>query len=125
MPPARLRSLRLLLIDLDGVLYVDDEPVAGAQEAVERLRRGGLSLCFVTNTTSRSRPAALDKLRRLGFALDEEELTTPAGLAVRHCRERGHERVSLLMNDEVKGDFSALEEDDEQPDAVIVGDLGE
>jgi HAD superfamily hydrolase (TIGR01458 family) len=125
MPPARLSSLRLLLIDLDGVLYVEDEPVAGAQDAVERLRRGGLSLRFVTNTTSRSRPATLDKLRGLGFSLDEEELTTPAALAVRHCRERGHERVSLLMNDEVKGDFSALEEDDEQPDAVIVGDLGE
>jgi HAD superfamily hydrolase (TIGR01458 family) len=29
------------------------------------------------------------------------------------------------MNEEVKGDFAALEEDDEHPDAVIVGDLGE
>jgi HAD superfamily hydrolase (TIGR01458 family) len=125
MSPARLGSLQLLLIDLDGVLYVEDEVVAGAHEAVERLRRGGLALRFVTNTTSRSRPATLDKLRGLGFSLDDEELVTPAALAVRHCIEQGHRRVSMLMNDEVKGDFADLQEDDDRPDAVIVGDLGE
>jgi HAD superfamily hydrolase (TIGR01458 family) len=125
MPPARLSSLRLLLIDLDGVLYVEDQPVEGALEAVDRLRGGGPSLRFVTNTTSRSRPETLDKLRGLGFPLDDEELMTPAALAVRHCLSQGHRRVSLLMNDSVKGDFSDLQEDDEEPDAVIVGDLGE
>jgi phospholysine phosphohistidine inorganic pyrophosphate phosphatase len=121
MPP----SIQLVLLDLDGVLYVEDEPVAGALEAVERLRRGGLALRFVTNTTSRSRPATLDKLRGLGFPVEADELVTPAALAVRHCLDQRHRRVSLLMNEEVKGDFAALEEDDEHPDAVIVGDLGE
>jgi HAD superfamily hydrolase (TIGR01458 family) len=120
-----LSSVRLVLIDLDGVLYVEDEPVPGALEAVERLRDGERVLRFVTNTTSRSRPATLEKLRRLGFSLDEEELITPAALAVRHCLDKGRRRVSLLMNDEVKGDFSALVEDDDEPEAVIVGDLGE
>jgi HAD superfamily hydrolase (TIGR01458 family) len=120
-----LSSVRAVLIDLDGVLYVEDEPVPGAHEAVERLRDGGRVLRFVTNTTSRSRPATLEKLRRLGFSLDDEELMTPAALAVRHCIDQGRRRVSLLMNDEVKGDFSALEEDDDEPEAVIVGDLGE
>ena len=34
-----LNKLRALLIDLDGVLYVEDEPIAGAREAVERCAR--------------------------------------------------------------------------------------
>jgi HAD superfamily hydrolase (TIGR01458 family) len=125
MPPDRIRSLKLLLIDLDGVLYVEDEPVDGAREAVERLRQGGLSLRFVTNTTSRSRPETLAKLRGLGFPLEDGELVTPAALAVRHCLEQGHRRASLLMNESVKGDFADLQEDDEEPEAVIVGDMGE
>src|SRR5918995_5687964 len=120
-----LSSVRVVLIDLDGVLYVEDELVPGAHEAVSRLRSGGRVLRFVTNTTSRSRPATLEKLRRLGFSLDDDELMTPAALAVRHCSEKGVRRVSLLMNDEVKGDFSILDEDDDEPEAVIVGDLGE
>jgi HAD superfamily hydrolase (TIGR01458 family) len=125
MPSAKLSSVRVVLIDLDGVLYVEDEPVPGAHDAVERLRDGGRVLRFVTNTTSRSRPATLEKLRRLGFSLDDEELVTPAALAVGHCVEEGHRRVSLLMNDEVKADFSALEQDEDEPQAVIVGDLGD
>ena len=114
-----------VLLDLDGVLYVEDTPVPGAREAVESMRDAGLALRFVTNTTSRSRPATLEKLRGLGFAIDPDELITPAALAVRHCTRHGLRRVSLLMNDEVKRDFAELEEEDAHPQAVIVGDLGE
>jgi len=114
-----------VLLDLDGVLYVEDKPVAGAVEAVERLREAGFALRLVTNTTSRSRAATLEKLRALGFRVTPEELVTPAALAVRHCVEHHLGRVSLLMNDEVKEDFAQLQEDDEHPLAVIVGDLGE
>jgi HAD superfamily hydrolase (TIGR01458 family) len=66
----------------------------------------------------------LDKLARLGFEVEERELVTPAALAVRHCRERGHTRVALVMNAEVKRDFAGLEETAEAAHAVIVGDLG-
>jgi HAD superfamily hydrolase (TIGR01458 family) len=119
-----LAHVRALLIDLDGVLYVEEESIAGAAEAVERLRGAGLGLRFVTNTTAHSRDRTLGKLERLGFAVEPSELVTPASLAVRHCRERGHRRVALVMNDEVKRDFAVLEEASSHVDAVIVGDLG-
>lgn len=121
---AVLEAVRALLLDLDGVLYVEGEPIAGAAEAVERLRQAGLALRFVTNTTAHSRGQTLDKLARLGFAVEESELITPAALAVRHCRERGYTRVALVMNDEVKSDFTGLEEAASGAQAVIVGDLG-
>jgi HAD superfamily hydrolase (TIGR01458 family) len=117
--------LDALLVDLDGVLYVEDEPVEGAAEAVARLREGGLALRFVTNTTARSRAQTLDKLRRLGFDVADEELVTPAALARKHCLDAGHTTVSLVMNENVKEDFAGLEETEDEPDAVIMGDLGE
>ena len=120
----RLADVRALLLDLDGVLYVEDEPVPGAVDAVAELRERGLSLRFVTNTTARPRRRILDRLDRLGFALEPAELATPAALAVRHCQDRGFTRVALVMNDEVKEDFAALEEVAEGAEAVIVGDLG-
>jgi HAD superfamily hydrolase (TIGR01458 family) len=49
---------------------------------------------------------------------------TPAALALRYCRQRGHRRVALVMNEEVKHDFAGLEEAGEGAQAVIVGDLG-
>jgi HAD superfamily hydrolase (TIGR01458 family) len=123
---ARLADIRGLLVDLDGVLYVEDEPVSGAHEALARLRAAGLALRFVTNTTSRSRAQTLVKLERLGFNVDSEELVTPAVLAVSHCLEHDRRRVLLVMNENVKEDFTELVEDDgADADAVIVGDLGE
>lgn len=119
-----LEGVRALLIDLDGVLYVEEEPIVGAREAVERLRARNLALRFVTNTTAYSRQRTLEKLMRLGFRVESSELITPAALAVQHCRERGIVRVALIMNDEVKHDFSELEETADAADAVIVGDLG-
>ena len=120
-----MAETRALLLDLDGVLYVENEPVPGAAEAVERLRGAGLGLRFVTNTTARSRAQTLEKLARLGFELESEELVTPAALAQRHCVDVGHRTVALIMNDDVKADFERLEPVEDAPDAVIIGDLGE
>jgi HAD superfamily hydrolase (TIGR01458 family) len=117
--------VRAVLVDLDGVLYVEDEPVEGAVDAIAALREAGLGLRFVTNTTQRSRGHTLDKLDRLGFAAAPDELITPATLAVEHCRARGHERVAMLMADDVKADLAGLAEAEEGVDAVVVGDLGE
>lgn len=126
MTPARQSglSVRAVLLDLDGVLYVEDEPLPGSADAVAALRALGLALRFVTNTTSRPRGRTLEKLERLGFGVSDPELITPAALAVRHCQERGHKRVALLMRDAVKADFAGLEEADGPADAVIIGDLG-
>jgi HAD superfamily hydrolase (TIGR01458 family) len=120
----RLAAVRAVLLDLDGVLYVEDQPIAGAREAVAALRDAGLTLRFVTNTTALPRRRILARLERLGFAVEPPELATPAALAVRHCLDAGHTRVALIMNDEVKEDFAQLDEVDEDAGAVIVGDLG-
>lgn len=121
----RLESVDALLIDLDGVLYVEDDPIDGAKEAVDSFRDAGLGLRFVTNTTARSRRQTLERLKRLGFGVAEEELVTPAALARRRCAEAGHERVALIMNEDVKADFEGLTEADSDVEAVIMGDLGE
>jgi HAD superfamily hydrolase (TIGR01458 family) len=119
-----MRAVDALLVDLDGVLYVEERVVPGAVAAVEELRRSGLRLRFVTNTTSRPRRSIIDRLDRLGFAVPADAVVTPAALAVEHCRRRGHRTVALLMNEAVKEDFAALEEADHGAEAVIVGDLG-
>ena len=86
-----------VLLDLDGVLYVEDDPIAGAVEAVAALRGRGLALRFVTNTTSRPRRDILARLERLGMPVPEHELVTPARLAVEHCVAADRRRARLLV----------------------------
>jgi len=107
------------------VLYVGDEPIAGAHEALAELRAlGGVRL--LTNTTSRSRRNVVEHLQELGFGVSEEEVLTPAAMAVRHCAEHGLSSVRLLVSERLREDLAGLEGHiGERPDAIILGDLGE
>jgi HAD superfamily hydrolase (TIGR01458 family) len=115
-----------VLLDIDGVLYVGDEPIPGAIEALRRLRLICAGVRLVTNTTSRSRRQIVDHLRALGFDATADEVLTPAAAAVRHCRERGHRRVALLVADALREDLGELEEapPGAHVDAVLLGDMG-
>jgi phospholysine phosphohistidine inorganic pyrophosphate phosphatase len=86
-----------VLPDLDGVLYVEDEPIPDAVEVLGALRAQGLRLRFATNTTSRPRREILARLAHLGIPVAAAELATPAHLAVQHCLRAGRRRAFLLM----------------------------
>jgi HAD superfamily hydrolase (TIGR01458 family) len=122
---AALEGIEGLLLDLSGVVYVQDEAVPGAAEALTKLRDRGLPIRLVTNTTMRPRRSILERLERLGIEADPAELITPATLAARRCAEAGYESVSLVVLDELREDLEGLEEADGTVDAVIVGDLGD
>jgi HAD superfamily hydrolase (TIGR01458 family) len=121
----RLAGVEALLLDLSGVIYVEDEAVPGAAEALKQLREAGLPIRLVTNTTMRPRRAILDRLDRLGIEADPSELLTPATLARRRCEEAGYDSVSLVVLDELREDLEGLEESEGRVDAVIIGDLGD
>jgi HAD superfamily hydrolase (TIGR01458 family) len=121
---AALEGVEGLLLDLSGVIYVQDEAVPGAAEALEQLRADDIPIRLVTNTTMRPRRSILERLERLGIEVDPAELITPATLAKRRCEEAGFESVALVVLDELREDLEGLEERSGSPDAVIVGDLG-
>ena len=122
---AALEGVEGLLLDLSGVIYVEDEAVPGAAEALAALGAGEIPVRLVTNTTMRPRRAILERLDRLGIEAAPEELITPATLAASRCAEAGYESVSLVVLDELREDLAGLEPRGESVDAVIVGDLGE
>jgi phospholysine phosphohistidine inorganic pyrophosphate phosphatase len=122
---AALEGIEGLLLDLSGVIYVQDEAVPGAAEALGELRSRGMPIRLVTNTTMRPRRSILERLERLGIEADPDELITPATLAARRCEEAGYESVSLVVLDELREDLEGLPEKEGPVDAVIVGDLGD
>jgi phospholysine phosphohistidine inorganic pyrophosphate phosphatase len=116
-----------VLLDIDGVLYIGDEPIEGAHAAFSELRRFGAGLRLVTNTTSRSRREVVEHLVKLGFDVTFEEVLTPAAMALRYCRERGHESVEVLVSERLREDLAPLEQlpAGQRADAVVLGDLGD
>ena len=126
MSAASLGDVEALLLDLSGVIYVQDEAVPGAAEALAKLRAAQVPLRLVTNTTMRPRRAIIERLERLGIEADPSELLTPATLAKRRCEEAGHRSVALVVLEELREDLEGLTETvGDPPDAVVIGDLGE
>ena len=69
------------ILDLDGVLWLADEPIAGSAEAVAGLRRAGERVLFLTNNSSARVGDYLEKLARFDIAVAEDDLVTSAQAA--------------------------------------------
>jgi len=121
--------VRGVLLDLDGVVYVGDQPVPGAARAVDWLRSEGIPLRFLTNTTSAPRRAIAAKLTGQGIAATEGQILTPAVAAAAWLRRHGIERPALFVPDATATEFAALDPlpsgAEDGAGAVVVGDLGE
>lgn len=78
----------LVMLDLDGVVYVGDEAVPGASEHLSRARESGAHLAFVTNNASRTPEAVARKLVDLGVEADAGDVVTSAQAAARMLADR-------------------------------------
>jgi HAD superfamily hydrolase (TIGR01450 family) len=64
------------ILDLDGVLWLSDEPIPGSADAVERLRTRGDRVLFVSNNSSARVDEYLAKLERVGVPAESDDLVT-------------------------------------------------
>jgi HAD superfamily hydrolase (TIGR01458 family) len=111
-----------ILIDVDGVLHVSGEPLAGAALAVRRLRDAGHRIRFVTNSTTRSRAQVAGQMRAMGIELDDEELQTTGSVATRVLAGK---RVLALVMSGILDDLSDLQLVGMNVDAVLIGGADE
>src|SRR5215470_6092873 len=65
------------VIDLDGTVYLGEEPLPGAVDVLARLRAAGRRLVFLTNNPLRSAASYADLLREIGVQADTDEVVTP------------------------------------------------
>jgi HAD superfamily hydrolase (TIGR01450 family) len=72
-----------LIIDLDGVIWLGGDPIAGAAEAIAALRAHGIKVLFLTNEPLRSRSATAARLTQIGIPATAAEVMTSAAAAAR------------------------------------------
>ncbi|MFQ5582513.1 MAG: TIGR01458 family HAD-type hydrolase, partial [Mariprofundaceae bacterium] len=108
-------------LDLDGVLYIGDQIIRGAPEVVAALREKGYAIAGITNTTTQPRRAIAEKLQDMDIQISEEEIFTPAALAVQVIGKTG---AALFVRESLKEDFRGVSETDTAPDYVVMGDVG-
>ena len=68
----------LLLLDLDGVVYVGRHAVPGAAPSLARALRSGLRCSYVTNNAARPPSEVAEHLRELGISAQDGDVVTSA-----------------------------------------------
>jgi HAD superfamily hydrolase (TIGR01458 family) len=120
-----LAGVRALLVDLEGTVYQGRALIPGAAEALAEAGRRGIPHLFVTNTTSRPRSAVVEELAGMGLRVEPGRVLTAPRAARALLEARGISRADLVVAPRLLEDFPGIAQDDEAPQAVVLGDLGD
>ena len=71
-----LKNKRLFMLDMDGTIYLDDELFDGTLDFLNKVKAIGGKYLFVTNNSSKSVDAYINKLRKFNIAVDETNFLT-------------------------------------------------
>ncbi len=90
------RRLRLVIFDLDGVIYRGEEPVPGSRELVDWLHARRVGVRFATNNSMVTRAGYVERLGRMGIAITADEVVTSTSATVEHLRRHEPEVRTVL-----------------------------
>jgi HAD superfamily hydrolase (TIGR01458 family) len=114
--------IRGVLLDLSGVLYEGNRPLAGAHEALARLKAVHVPVRFITNTTRKPRHAVHAQLTAMAFDVAQEDIFTAPLAAVEYCRAQDLQPY-LIVHPALESEVAAL---GSGPfNAVLVGDAAQ
>ena len=92
LPP----RVRLVIFDLDGVIYRGDDVISGARELVTWLHECGTAVRFATNNSMVTREGYVDRLGGMGIATAADEIVTSTSATVEHLRLHAPEIRTVL-----------------------------
>jgi 4-nitrophenyl phosphatase len=96
MPLAPLAGARLVIFDLDGVVYRGDVVVRGAPQLIAALRSDGRTVRFATNNSMAARSDYVTRLASHGIESREVEIVTSTSATVAHLGHHLPDARSVL-----------------------------
>ena len=128
MPQATIRQqlagIRCFLLDMDGTFYLGDKLIDGSLDFLEALRRTGRDAWFLTNNSSKSASAYVEKLTRMGVPEPfRSQVMTSGHAAAQDILERFPEGKGYLLGNPVlraEMEGMGLNFTEEEPDYVLV-----
>ncbi len=122
-----LQHKKLFLFDLDGTLYLGDRLFDGVCELLSLIRARGGQYRFLTNNSSRSVGAYVQKLTRLGVTAEESDFLTSVDALTYYLREHGGEDKRYYvcgtesMKSQLRAAGFAIAEGRADADALLMG----
>jgi len=118
-----LRSKEAVFFDLDGTIYLDETLVDGASELVSRLRAAAVDVYFLSNNSSRWKPAYGDRLTSLGIDADPEDIILSTDGVIDYLLDNSIESTYILGTEAMREAVAAegIDPAASDPETVVVG----
>lgn len=105
LPP---RNYEAYIFDLDGTVYLGDELLPGAAQAIDSLRRAGKRTIFLSNNPTHTRVDYAAKLSSLGVPTEAEEIINSSAVMVDFLRrELPQGRLFVIGEEPLRGELLA------------------
>jgi len=88
-----LKDKKLFLLDMDGTIYLDEDLFDGTLDFLEYVKKIGGRYMFLTNNSSKSVSAYVEKLARLGIASTAEDFLTSTNATVLYLQKKGYHKI--------------------------------
>jgi HAD superfamily hydrolase (TIGR01458 family) len=111
-----------VLLDVDGVLTMSSEPIPGAAETIQWLRKHTIPFLLVTNTSSQSRRQIASSLAGAGMPVGSHDIMTAVTATGAYLRSHHPgAKVMLLSDEQSREDLEDVEVRSEGADVVVIG----
>ena len=87
---SKLNEKKLFLLDMDGTIYLDNDLFDGTLNFLDAVRRKGGKYLFVTNNSSKSVNAYVEKLNKLGISSNTDDFLTSVDATIDYLKTNYH-----------------------------------
>ncbi len=118
-----LNQTDIVLLDLDGTVYLDETPIGRAVQTLEKLRERGKRLVFLTNNSSKTEAEYRQKLTRIGLWGAGDRVYTSGMATVSYLKKwYAGKKVYLVGTEALREEFAkaGIPLDDEAPDLCVL-----
>lgn len=96
----------VFLIDLDGVIYIDNRLLPGSKEAIEKLREQGKQIYFLTNDPRFLRQELCERLSYLGIKASPKEIISSGWATANYLVQHAINAAYVIGTESLKKEIS-------------------
>ncbi len=101
-----LKNTKVILLDLDGTLYLDKVPFKGVDSTLKELRKRGIKLVYLTNNSSRTKEVYENLLKEIKLFKRGDTVYTSTQATIDFVKNYNKDaKVYLVATDDVKKEF--------------------
>ena len=119
----KLKDIESILFDLDGTVYVGNQVITGASQAIAMLQAKGKNIYFLSNNSSKSKLDYVERHKNIGIECSASQIVLSTDGLISHLAHERVDNIHVLGTNSLKKTLldEGFQIDSAKPEYVVVG----